>query len=210
MFIIAYSKTTWVDDTTPLSAINLNKIEEGIRVANLASSETVVGLVELATAAETTTGTDITRAVHPAGLKIELDRRGSNSGTFTEATAIAATSSYTKEVALGAADYKLAIVHFNFNLANSTYGGLVIARTTIASGSSITSAEGASGAGGAMSQRVSDYLSLNVQMHRGVSGSDNIYLEHVYINGSNLEFKWAIPGETGGSLAISVDWTVLR
>lgn len=40
-----------------------------------AASETVVGPVELATAAETTAGTDNTRAVHPAGLKVELDKK---------------------------------------------------------------------------------------------------------------------------------------
>jgi hypothetical protein len=40
-----------------------------------ASSETVQGKVELATAAETTTGTDATRAVHPQGLKVELDKK---------------------------------------------------------------------------------------------------------------------------------------
>ena len=39
------------------------------------ASETVKGIVELATAAETTTGTDNTRAVHPAGLKVELDKK---------------------------------------------------------------------------------------------------------------------------------------
>ena len=45
--------------------------------ANIASdaSETVKGIVELATAAETTTGTDDTRAVHPKGLKVELDKK---------------------------------------------------------------------------------------------------------------------------------------
>jgi len=40
-----------------------------------AASETVQGTVELATAAETTAGTDNTRAVHPAGLKVELDKK---------------------------------------------------------------------------------------------------------------------------------------
>jgi len=38
------------------------------------ASETVSGIVELATAAETTTGTATNRAVHPAGLKVELDK----------------------------------------------------------------------------------------------------------------------------------------
>ena len=48
------------------------------------ASETVKGIVELATAAETTTGTDSTRAVHPAGLKVELDKKAPLAGpTFT-------------------------------------------------------------------------------------------------------------------------------
>ena len=42
---------------------------------NADASETAKGIVELATAAETTTGTDATRAVHPAGLKVELDKK---------------------------------------------------------------------------------------------------------------------------------------
>ena len=41
----------------------------------LDASETVKGIVELATGAESLTGTDITRAVHPAGLKHTLDNR---------------------------------------------------------------------------------------------------------------------------------------
>jgi hypothetical protein len=44
------------------------------------STETVKGIVELATAAETTTGTDATRAVHPAGLKVELDKKVNKAG----------------------------------------------------------------------------------------------------------------------------------
>ena len=46
------------------------------------ASETVKGHVELATAAETTTGTDTTRAVHPAGLKVELNKK-STTATYT-------------------------------------------------------------------------------------------------------------------------------
>jgi hypothetical protein len=47
------------------------------------ASETVAGIVELATAAETTTGTDNTRAVHPAGLKVELDKKSNKNVTGT-------------------------------------------------------------------------------------------------------------------------------
>ena len=44
------------------------------------ATETAKGIVELATAAETTTGTDKTRAVHPAGLKVELDKKVKKAG----------------------------------------------------------------------------------------------------------------------------------
>ena len=63
-----------------------------------AASETVAGKVELATAAETTTGTDNTRAVHPAGLKVELDKKAplaspALTGTPTAPTQAASDSS---------------------------------------------------------------------------------------------------------------------
>ncbi|MFH7010958.1 hypothetical protein ACHRV5_03750 [Flavobacterium sp. FlaQc-52] len=41
----------------------------------VASTESKAGKVQLATEAETTTGTDKTKAVHPAGLKVELDKK---------------------------------------------------------------------------------------------------------------------------------------
>ncbi|MCL5290299.1 MAG: pyocin knob domain-containing protein [Firmicutes bacterium] len=44
------------------------------------ASEAVKGHVELATAAETTAGTDNTRAVHPAALKVELDKKVNKAG----------------------------------------------------------------------------------------------------------------------------------
>lgn len=63
-----------------------------------AASETVAGKVELATAAETTAGTDNTRAVHPAGLKVELDKKAplaspALTGTPTAPTAATGTRS---------------------------------------------------------------------------------------------------------------------
>ena len=67
-----------------------------------AASETAVGGVALATAAETTTGTDNTRAVHPAGLKVELDKKatttalnakvGSSDGTITNIRKVTAAA----------------------------------------------------------------------------------------------------------------------
>jgi len=55
--------------------------------SNAAATETVAGIVELATAAETTTGTDATRAVHPAGLKVELDKKATKTVTSDTAPA---------------------------------------------------------------------------------------------------------------------------
>ena len=52
-----------------------------------AATETAAGIVELATAAETTTGTDATRAVHPAGLKVELDKKATKTVTSDTAPA---------------------------------------------------------------------------------------------------------------------------
>jgi len=55
-----------VDDTTPQLGGNLDA--NGNTITNLDSSATAKGIVELATTAETNTGTDATRAVTPDGL----------------------------------------------------------------------------------------------------------------------------------------------
>lgn len=69
------SRAAQVDFTAHL-ADNVKHITSTERTTwNASASETTKGNVELATAAETTTGTDNTRAVHPAGLKVELDKR---------------------------------------------------------------------------------------------------------------------------------------
>jgi hypothetical protein len=48
------------------------------------ATETAKGILQLATVAETTAGTDATKAVHPAGLKVELDKKAPlASPTFT-------------------------------------------------------------------------------------------------------------------------------
>jgi hypothetical protein len=66
------------------------------------ATETVKGIVELATAAETTTGTDATRAVHPAGLKVELDKKANLASpalTGTPTAPTAAVGTNTTQVA---------------------------------------------------------------------------------------------------------------
>ena len=56
------------------TAGNVRKIAGVGSISTVDATEAAKGVVELATAAETTTGTDATRAVHPAGLKVELDK----------------------------------------------------------------------------------------------------------------------------------------
>jgi hypothetical protein len=58
-----------------------------------AASETVAGKVELATAAATTAGVDNTRAVHPAGLKVELDKKANIASPTFSGTPSAPTAS---------------------------------------------------------------------------------------------------------------------
>jgi hypothetical protein len=66
----------WTDTsgTAPIVKVWDGLTWQAVGAAPADASETVKGIVELATAAETTTGTDSTRAVHPAGLKVELDK----------------------------------------------------------------------------------------------------------------------------------------
>lgn len=83
---MVYVKQDWKnlpDQTTPISAERLSHLEtqydEAVAYTNgrisalPAASTTAKGIVELATTAETTTGTDATRAVTPAGVKAVVD-----------------------------------------------------------------------------------------------------------------------------------------
>ena len=54
---------------------NATHIPELDAVLAVTASETVAGIIELATAEETAEGEDDTKAVHPAGLKVELDKK---------------------------------------------------------------------------------------------------------------------------------------
>ena len=65
-----YVKTIWTDDVTPISATNMNKIEQGIVThEETASTESLAAHVELATQAEATTGTGTGRVITPATAK---------------------------------------------------------------------------------------------------------------------------------------------
>jgi hypothetical protein len=67
-----------------------------------AATDAATGVIELATAAEVTTGTDTTRAVTPAGLKVELDKKANLAApTFTgvAAAVTAAVGTNTTQIA---------------------------------------------------------------------------------------------------------------
>jgi hypothetical protein len=84
----------WFNET------HVGELDVAIATIPGAASETVAGKVELATAEETTTGEDDTRAVHPAGLKVELDKKlNLAGGTLTGVvTAKSGTDYTTKQV----------------------------------------------------------------------------------------------------------------
>lgn len=84
--------TRTISTTAPLSGGGDLSANRTLTVG--AASETATGVVELATSAETTTGSDNTRAVHPAGL---------------------AAQGYLPKVAAGAAVENLGAVEFNVN-----------------------------------------------------------------------------------------------
>jgi hypothetical protein len=69
------------------------------------ATESVRGTVELATNAETTAGTDGTRAVHPKGLKVELDKKlDLSGGTLTGVLNTKAVHSPENTITAGAFD----------------------------------------------------------------------------------------------------------
>ena len=72
---------TAITGTSPVTATTVSNTTT-ISVAS--ASQTQAGVVELATDAETTTGSSSTKAVHPSGLKVELDKKADiNSPTLT-------------------------------------------------------------------------------------------------------------------------------
>jgi hypothetical protein len=63
------TRSVAVTASTGISVSNGDGVSGNPTLAGVDASESAKGVVELATAAETTTGTDTVRAVHPAGLK---------------------------------------------------------------------------------------------------------------------------------------------
>jgi hypothetical protein len=73
------------DKTSIVAAINEARTTGGAG-SPPSASETVAGVLELATNAETVTGTDTVRATHPAGVKAAIDARIDNGALGTSTT----------------------------------------------------------------------------------------------------------------------------
>jgi hypothetical protein len=83
----------WVNNSTTINGLNYYT---GSAFVNLTPSgtATVAGLVELATDAETQTGTDIVRAVTPSGLQSKISNSISTTSSTTIASATAVKTAY--------------------------------------------------------------------------------------------------------------------
>lgn len=210
---MAYTKTTWVDDITPLSAANMNNIESGIEtidqtIVTVAAANKVLKLNAQGKLPASITGDAQTIQGHQPGLI-------QNGGTFIEATEIASSATYTKSIPLGSNNYTFAIVRFVRNTDTEFSGAIVTAKTTIGSGHCLISnarQQASPDFQGAGSRGVHSTLSKAsaVPMNEGVSGNSSICLEHVYINGSNLEIKWKNISASPYSLNIYCHWEVFK
>ena len=105
----------WVDISTDPPTFNIwdatNSQWVSVGGTPADASETVKGIVELATAAETQAGTDGTRAVHPAGLKTALDLKlNLAGGTLTGPLVTRQVTSV--ETAITAGSFNLALGSF--------------------------------------------------------------------------------------------------
>jgi len=90
-----FTEAVEVGDTIYAKADNADSLVSWVIVqTNIeAASETVAGIVELATAAETTTGTDDVRAITPLKLQQKIDALPSSTGKFTGTTTLGSGAS---------------------------------------------------------------------------------------------------------------------
>lgn len=106
--ILSYNGTDWV----PVAA-------SSVAPSPPDASETVKGIVELADATETAVGTSITLAVHPAGLKTQLDLKAPLASPALTGTPTAPTA------AAGTNTTQLATTAFVDSAVNTAVGGIV-------------------------------------------------------------------------------------
>ena len=133
-----------------------------------------------------------------------------NSGSFVETTTLAAGATYTKLVPIGAG-FKLGIITLiktGGNEGSRLITGLAATSATAqahyVNGSGTTSAE-------TVDRAVTDRFGSTATLYGSApySGATFVTLEHVYINGSNLEFAWKNWDTGDRTLAIRAKWEVL-
>lgn len=146
------------------------------------ASETVKGKVELATAAETTTGTSNTLAVHPAGLKVELDKKLPT--TLTSANIFVGNGS---NVATGVA------VSGDVSLANTGAMTVVAASETAAGKVELTTA--AETTTGTATDKAVHPAGLKVELDKKLGSTLNDG-QILVGNGSNVATGVAMSGDT--------------
>lgn len=137
------------------------------------ATDAAQGIVELATAAETTAGTDATRAVTPAGLKVELDKKAplaspALTGAPTAPTAAAGTN--TTQLAT------TAFVHAATPDATEAVKGIVELATAaeVSAGTDSTRAITPAGLKTAPSITVND-LHVSGKLHAGLAAIPALY-----------------------------------
>ena len=183
-----------------------------------AASTSAAGVIEIATQAEVTAGTDTIRAVVPGYLKTELDKRQNNTkiyGSVTYTDSIAALSSLTKNIALGG-NYKHGIVLVRPNAIPAWDYGDAGVLTFVGTYNLATKVSGgrpyASNAQypSAWSRRkygkvVSAYPGLGGQS----LGDSHLELSELYIDGSNLRLDFYNTWTTEpANLSCFIDWEV--
>jgi hypothetical protein len=151
------------------------------------ASETVKGIVELATTAEATTGTDTVRAVTPAGVKAVADTKAATSHTHT-ATNISDSTATGRSVltAVDAAAARTAIGAGTSSLAIGTTG------TTAAAGND---------------SRLSDARTPTAHTHTASQVSDSTTVGRAVLTAADAA---AARTATGAGRVDSSDGTVLN
>lgn len=160
------------------------------------ASETVAGRVELATAAETTAGLDNTRAVHPVGLKVELDKKADLASPAFTGTPTAPTptvGSNTTQIATSA--FVTSAVSAKANIASPAFTGVPTAptaavgtNTTQLATTAFVLANGGGGATGA--------------------GDDKVFIENDQIVRTSYTIKTGKNAVTAGPITINSGVTV--
>lgn len=166
------------------------------------ASETAQGIIEIATQAEVTTGIDTARAVVPAYLKTELDKKMGTTklyGQVSYTDAMTSGTEITKLIALGSSTYKHGMMTIY-----STGGTPAYALLSFGTNSQMTVYT--------RQDSTTDPVTISTRRRQGggtkgmARVGQNNWLKELYINGSNIQML--IRAEGSNSLTATIDWEV--